>query len=98
MTLTPINPQAGSGVSGGGMFFGSLPDHVTGPVFMERPAIRPPRSSARIYSDSELATAASMLNKLRCRDDQKILANAPEIDDAEYALDVAVDRLLRVLR
>jgi hypothetical protein len=94
MTQNHINPQTVSDA----MLFGGLPEHITRPVVMERPAIRPPRSSKRIWSDSELETAASMMNKLRCRDDQKILANAPVVDDSDHAVDVAVDRLLRVLR
>jgi hypothetical protein len=78
--------------------FAGDPADLCQPAFMDRPVIRLPRSVTRSCSDSELQTAASMLNKLRCRDDQKMLAHAAVATDvSEHAVDVAVDRLMRVL-
>jgi hypothetical protein len=67
----------------------------------ERPAPRPdvrlPRSTARSYSYAEQCVAADLLEKLRRGDDLRQLAHRATAHDAETALDVAVDRLLRVL-
>ena len=48
-------------------------------------------------SDGDLSAAAAMLAKLRRRDDVRPLADVPAASDADHALDVAVDRLLKVL-
>jgi hypothetical protein len=78
---------------------GGDPAELCQPAFMERPVIRLPRSATRSYTDSELQTAATMLGMLRCRDDQKVLARTSVVaDESEHAVDVVVDRVMRVLQ
>lgn len=77
------------------------------PGLPELPAVRPPvagirvpRSAKRPYAEGELRAAACMMDKLRAREDLRALAAArlptSPIEPVD-PLDVAVDRLLRVL-
>ena len=71
------------------------------PRLVERPApcpaIRVPRVVRRTYTHGDLCVAADLLAKLRRRDDQRPLAERTCPVDPDAAIDVAVDRLLRVL-
>ena len=60
------------------------------PAVVRMPVIKMPRSIKRRYSDSELSSAARMLEKLRRSTDA-----APRGDlDADKVLDVVVEKLI----
>ena len=72
------------------------------PRLTERPAPSPrievPKSMRRTYSPTDLSVAGDLMAKLRRRDDQRPLAaRAAELARADRAVDVAIDRLMRVL-
>ena len=74
------------------------------PRLTERPAARPcppvrlPRSARRTYTLGEQCVAAEMLAQLRQRSDlRRLAADAAALRAADHALDMAAERLLRVL-
>ncbi len=66
------------------------------PVSVRMPVIKVPRSAKLKYSDSELSSAARMLEKLKKRRDvvEGLGGVVPEAVDQEKVLDVVVERLI----
>ncbi len=96
MTMTYLN-FGGEGDFG---FFASPTETALPPVYVDRPAIKIPRSARREYTDSELSTAASMLAKMRKRADVVDHLKqhpCPTVLDGDGVLDKVVERLLNLV-